>query len=50
MRGKHSTIIHKIFERNSSLHVKLQNTGKFWEEDWELDHNFMKFWDFSDLS
>ena len=23
------TIIHKIFETNSSLHVKLRNTGKF---------------------
>ena len=61
-----ATTIHKIFETNSSFHVKQRTTGKlqllfssfllvltkfsFWEEDWALGYNSMKFWDFPDIS
>ena len=55
-----ATTIHKIFETNSSFHVKQRTTGKvqflffsrfllvltkfsFWEEDWALGYNSMKF-------
>ena len=55
-----ATTIHKIFETNSSFHVKQGTTGKvqflflssfllvltkflFWEEDWALVYNSMKF-------
>ena len=62
-----STTVHKIFETNSSFHVKQCTTGKlqfvffssfllvftnfsFWEWDWALAYNYMKFWDFPDIS
>ena len=55
-----ATTIYKIFEANSSFHVKQRTTGKaqflffssfllvltifsFWEEDWALGYNSMKF-------
>ena len=61
------TIIHKIFETNSSFHVKQRTTGTvqflffssflllltkflFWEEDWALGYNSMKFRHFPDIS
>ena len=57
---KISTTMGKIFEKNSSFHVKERTTGKvqfafsislllvllkfsFWEKDWELSYNSMKF-------
>ena len=56
----HSTTTGKIFEKNSSFHVKQHTTGKvqflfsrslllvlakfsFWEEEWALGYNSMKF-------
>ena len=55
------TIMDKIFETNSSFHVKQRTTEKiqflfsrsfllvlskisFWEEDWALGYNSLKFW------
>ena len=50
-----TTTTDKIFEKNSSFHVKYHTTGNvkflfsrrfllvFWEEDWALDYNYMKF-------
>ena len=62
-----SAITHKIFETNSSFHVKESSTGKvsvlffnlfllvltklsFWQEDWALGYQSMKFRHFPDIS
>ena len=59
------TIIHKMFDTNSSFELKQRTVEKveflffrifllkkssFREENWVLGNNSMKFWDFSDIS
>ena len=35
---------------NKKLKQRASKRGLHWEENWVLDYNYIKFWDFSDLS
>ena len=54
-----AAIIRKLFETNSSFHVKYRTTGmfllvltkfSFWQEDWALGYHSMKIKRFPDIS